>query len=305
MKAELADTRRLLSRSRLRAISAVAEEGTFAAAARRLGLSHAAISQQIREMEAAYGLRLFERQHGAMRPTPICLELTEIGQRIQDAESDAVRILDRRDETGMQRLRLGLGNAMPGIAIAGQMLSQHKAISISVESGSHQDILAAILRREVDVAVLPDIPADRRFLRLPVLSQDVVAIVGAQSRYASRREITLQDLADEPLIFRSRGSSTQKVVDRAFRAAGLSPVPQLTADTRDAVHEAVTLGIGIGFMWRHGTMRTDTVIRLDIPAMGAAVEEVVFALKEERNPLVDLFFKAAENYRSSPALMTP
>ncbi|MDG1130848.1 MAG: LysR family transcriptional regulator substrate-binding protein [Paracoccaceae bacterium] len=156
--------------------------------------------------------------------------------------------------------------------------------------------------------VLQQVVVDRGFKFIDagvVLSQDVVAIVGAKSRYASRREITLQDLADEPLIFRSRGSSTQKVVDRAFRAAGLSPVPQLTADTRDAVHEAVTLGIGIGFMWRHGTMRTDTVIRLDIPAMGAAVEEVVFALKEERNPLVDLFFKAAENYRSSPALMTP
>lgn len=298
MKAEIADTRRLLSRARLRAISAVTEEGTFAAAARRLGLSHTAISQQIRDMEAEHGLRLFERTHGALRPTPICQELTEIGQRILDAESDAVRILERRDETGMQRLRVGLGNAMPGIAIAGQMLSQHRAISISVESGSHQDILGAILRREVDVAVLPDIPADRRFHRLPVLSQEVVAIVGAQSRFSSRNEITLQDLADQPLIFRSRGSSTQKVVDRAFRLAGLSPVPHLTADTRDAVYEAVTLGIGIGFMWRHGTMRTDTVKRLDIPDLGSAVEEVVFALKEERNPLVDLFFKAAENYRS-------
>lgn len=297
MKAVIADTRRLLSRARLRAISAVGEEGSFAAAGRLLGLSHTAISQQIREMEAEHGLRLFERSHGVLRPTPICQELTDIGQRILDAEKDAARILERRDETGMQRLRVGLGNAMPGIAIAGQMLSQHKAISISVESGSHQEILGAVLRRKVDVAVLPDIPADRRFRRLPVVSQQVVAIVGAQSPYSSRSTITLLDLANEPLIFRSRGSSTQKVVDRAFRMAALTPVPQLIADTRDAVYEAVSLGIGIGFMWRHGTMRTDTVNRLEIPDLGPAVEEVVFALKEERNPLVDLFFNAAETHR--------
>jgi hypothetical protein len=46
-------------------------------------------------------------------------------------------------------------------------------------------------------------------------------------------------------------------------------------------------------------MRTDTVRRLDVPDLGSPVEEVVFALKEERNPLVDLFFNAAETYRSS------
>lgn len=57
---------------------------------------------------------------------------------------------------------------------------------------------------------------------------------------------------------------------------------------------AVTLGIGIGVMWRYGTMRTDTVKRLEIPNLGPAVEEVVFAFKEERNPLVDLFFNAVE-----------
>lgn len=297
MKAEIADPRRLLSRARLRAISAVSEEGSYSAAARLLGLSHTAVSQQIREMEADHGMRLFERHHGLLRPTPICVELTEIGQRILEAEKDAARILERRDETGMQRLRVGLGNAMPGIAIAGQMLAQHKSISITVESGSHHDVLGAVLRREVDVAVLPDIPVDRRFRRLAVVSQEVVAIVGAQSPYSNRSIITLRALANEPLIFRSRGSSTQKVVDRAFRVAGLTPVPQLIADTRDAVYEAVTLGIGIGFMWRHGTMRTDTVKRLEIPDLGPAVEEVVFALKEERNPLVDLFFNAAETYR--------
>lgn len=297
MKAEVSDPRRLLSRARLRAISAVSEEGSYAAAARLLGVSHTAISQQIREMETEHGMRLFERHLGLLRPTPICLELTEIGQRILEAEKDAARILERRDETGLQRLRVGLGNAMPGIAIAGQMLEQHRAILIAVESGSHQDILGAVLRREVDVAVLPDIPADRRFRRLPVVSQEVVAIVGARSPYADRKVITLRDLAGAPLIFRSRGSSTQKVVDRAFRMAGLHPVPQLIADTRDAVYEAVSLGIGIGFMWRHGTMRTDTVKRLDVPDLGAAVEEVVFALEEERNPLVDLFFNAAKIYR--------
>lgn len=299
MKHEPADPGKRLTRSRLRALNAVAEQGSFAGAARLLNLSHSAVSQQIRELEEAYGIRLFDRIRGVLQPTPICLELTDVGTRILEAEQDAARILERRDESGKHRLRVGLGNSMPGIAIAGRMIARHPSVSISVESGSHQEVLSAVLRREVDVAVLPDIPQDPRFRRLAVLSQEVVAIASAASALAQRSEVSLRELALSPLIFRSKGSSTQKVVDRAFRQSGLHPEPRLTADTRDAVYEAVAVGIGIGFMWRHGTYRADTVARLKITGIGPTVEEAVFALAEERNALVELFFSAAAEYGRS------
>lgn len=299
MKEAPSDAGKLLSLARLRALNAVAEEGSYSAAARRLGLSHSAIAQQIRDFEAAQGVTLFERVRGVLRPTPLCLELNDVGTRVMEAERDAARILERRDASGKHRLRVGLGNSMPGIAIAGKMAGNHPSVSITVESGSHQDILTAILRREVDVAVLPDVPADPRFRRFSVLEQVVVAIVGPNSPHASRKEAWLAELANEPLIFRSRGSSTQKVVDRAFRQAGLHPDPRLTADTRDAVYEAVAVGLGVGFMWRHGTYRADLVHRITLPEIPSSAEEVVFALADERNTLVDLFFGAAEEFRRS------
>ncbi|WP_322895522.1 MULTISPECIES: LysR family transcriptional regulator [unclassified Yoonia] len=299
MKDEPATAGKRLTRSRLRALDAVAEQGSFASAARLLNLSHSAISQQVRELEIAYGIKLFERVRGVLQPTPICLELTDVGTRIREAEQDAARILERRDESGKHRLRVGLGNSMPGIAIAARMITRHPSVSITVESGSHQEILAAVLRREVDVGVLPDIPPDARFRRLVVLSQEVVAIARAGSALAQRGVVSLETLAASPLIFRSKGSSTQKVVDRAFRLARCHPEPRLTADTRDAVYEAVAMGIGIGFMWRHGTYRADAVARLTISDIGPMVEEAVFSLAEERNALTDLFFNAATDYSRS------
>jgi DNA-binding transcriptional LysR family regulator len=287
---------RMLSPSRLRAIAAVAEHGTYAAAARSLGVSHAAVSQQIREMEAEHGIRLFDRVEGVLRATPVCLELSDIGQRIRHAEADATRILDRRNAQGKPRLRLGLGNSMPGVAIAASMLARQPGLAIEVESGSHHHILGAVLRREVEAAVLPDIPPDPRFRRHPVLTQEVVAIVAPESPLARLDTVSLMDLADLPLVFRSRGSSTQKVVDRAFRRAGLTPEPRLVADTRDAVYEAVALGVGVGFMWRFGTFRKDGVRRLEVPELGGGVEEVAFALADERNEMVQFFFAAAEDH---------
>lgn len=296
MKPAPARSTRNLSLSRLRALNAVADEGTFAAAARHLGISHSAVAQQIREIEAMYAVSLFERRNGTLHPTPICAELCDVGVRMHEAERDALRILGRRDERGNRQLRVGLGNSMPGVAIVANLIANHSNLNVSVESGSHQTILAAVLQRRVDVAVLPDVPSDSRFRRVPILSQEVVAIVSADFQEPKEGFFSLSHLMQSPLIFRTRGSSTQKVVDRAFRQAGLEPTPRLVADTRDAVYEAVALGIGVGFMWRFGTFRADSVRRIAVPDMAAPVDEVIFALASEHNDLLDMFLHAAAEF---------
>lgn len=273
---------------------AVAEAGGYSAAARLLGLSHSAVAQQIRDLEAAFSVRLFDRAHGSLSATPLCNELCDIGQRVQEAESDALRVLGRRTGTGAHLLRVGLGNSMPGIAIIGELVKDHPSVSVVVQTGSHRSILAALLRREVEVAVLPDLPPDARFRRAPVLTQEVVAIVAAQHPLAARSGVSLTSLIKEPLIFRAAGSSTQKVVDRALRLSNLSVQPRVVVDTRDGVYEAVASGIGVGFMWRHGTHRTDAVRRLEVKELRSPVEEVVFALSDERRQLVEMFFHAAQ-----------
>ncbi|WP_375261915.1 LysR substrate-binding domain-containing protein [Palleronia sp.] len=298
MKEEVQLPPRPLTLARLRALTAVAEEGSFAAAARRLGLSHSAVAQQVRELQAAYQVHLFDRVQGALQPTALCAELCDIGVGIQEAEREAVRLLERRTMSGGSKLRVGLGNSMPGIAIIGTMLQRHPTLSVTVQTGSHRDIMAALLRRDVDVAMLPDIPADRRFRSEPVLTQEVVAIVAAASPLAERSEVSLAELASQPLIFRSQGSSTQRMVDRALLRAALAPEPRLVADTRDAVYEAVALGIGAGFMWRHSTYRSDTVRRIPIADMQSAVSETIFSLADDATPLINLFFSAAREYVS-------
>ncbi len=291
-----------ISLARLRAMMAVADEGSFSAAARKLGVSHSAISQQIRELEADHGVHLFDRSSGKLRASPMCLELCEIAARVQEAERSALNILERRNAAGRPRLRVGLGNSMPGIAIISAFFDRYPGVSVTVDTGSHEFVLASLLQRKIDVAVLPDVPPNARFRQVPVLRHEVVAIAKANSPLARAETLTLEQLAETPLIFRARGSSTQRVVDRAFRRAGLYPEPRLIADTRDAVYEAVATGIGIGFMWRHGTFRSDTVRRIAVAEIGRVVDEVVFALADDRNELIDMMFAVATEFSKSNPL---
>ncbi|ARP64315.1 LysR family transcriptional regulator [Mesorhizobium sp. WSM1497] len=47
----------------------IAEEGSFLAASRRLGIHHSALSRRIRDLEHSLGTALFERHSGGVRPT--------------------------------------------------------------------------------------------------------------------------------------------------------------------------------------------------------------------------------------------
>lgn len=54
-------------------------------------------------------------------------------------------------------------------------------------------------------------------------------------------------------------------------------------------------------MWRSGTFRSDTVRRIPVSEFQSTVDEVVFALADERNALIELVFNVAA--QPSPDLM--
>lgn len=283
-----------LTASRLRAFAAVADEGGYAAAARRLGISQPAVSQAVQDLERAFGVRLFERRGRGVVPTELCLELAPIAAEIQRLEDAAVRLLQRGEQLESGTLRVGLGNSMPGMALIGEFQRRLPTLQVQVEFGNFSTIIDAVLEQRVDVGLLPNLPTDRRFHRKVCLVQEVVALAPAGHPFAGRAAVRLRDLATERLIFRSAGSSTQRVVDRAFRAAGLAPRPAMVLETRDGVCEAVANGLGVGFIWRHGTSRADGVHRVRVAEMSETFEEVLFRRADMRNPIVDMFFDATD-----------
>lgn len=292
--------------SRIRAVNAVAHTGSFAAAARLLGVSQPAVSQHVREIEREFSVRLFLRKNGVLHPTPLCAQLCDIAERMAEGEREAERMLTRHTTLLDGRLSIGLGNSMPGMAVIAAFRRRHPTVSISVETGSHEKIVKAVLAREVDVGVLPDVPVDGRFRSELLIRQDVVAVVHVENPLAKEESLTCARLMREPLIFRSRGSSTQRVVDRAFRSAGFAPEPLLMLDTRDAAYEAVANGLGVGFIWRHGTGRTDAVHRIPVKEMSRLYDEVAFTLADENTVVVSAFFSTvkalAEAQAEKPAV---
>ena len=87
---------------------AAAEEGSISAAARRLGVSPSAVSQQLSGLEAALGATLLDRSGRPMQVTPAGAMFRRHAQTILNAASEARAELAMADLAGMTTLRLGV-----------------------------------------------------------------------------------------------------------------------------------------------------------------------------------------------------
>ena len=286
-----------LTWSRVRAVNAVFEAGTFAAAARRLGVSQPAVAQSVRELEAEFEVALFDRHGHTLVATTLCRRLYAATNKVQSIESEALAILQQRDEVSGGELRIGLGNAMPGMTLVATFRKLFPKVQINIEIGSWSAIVTAVADQRVDVAVLPEVPDDSRFRREACIQQRVVAMCHPGDALAGQTPLPIAKLMEHPLVFRSRDSSAQRTVDRAFRLAGLRPTPAIIVNTREGMLEAVANKLGIGFGWEHGSSRVDRIAKVLVSEMEAESPEYIFSLAGKRGRLVELFF---HTHRMSP-----
>ena len=279
-----------LSLRKLEALSAVAEAGSFAGAARLMQLTQPGVSQLIRALEDEYGVVLFTRDKGRLLSTPFCDRLCDAADRVMLEYRSAEQMLQRHGTLAQGELAIGLGNAMPGMSVIAAFNKAYPNVALRVSTGSYDRILRDVINHNLDVGILPEIPKDTRFRRKVLATNHVVAIVGLDHPLAGRALVGCAELLQYPLIFRSDGSSTQKVVDRYFRRNEVAPAPFLTLDTRDGVYEAVVNGMGVGFVWETATGRTRDVRQLVLDGGGTQSAEVVFAPADRQMETVGALF---------------
>ena len=100
-----------LTSSRVRAVNAVFDAGSFSRAARRLGMSQPAITQQVRGLENHFGVMLFERRGSKLTPTALCREFVAVTSQLHGIEAQALAVLRQNDRS--KAANCASGWAMP------------------------------------------------------------------------------------------------------------------------------------------------------------------------------------------------
>ncbi|OBG34534.1 LysR family transcriptional regulator [Mycobacterium alsense] len=231
----------------LKAFTSVADQGGFTAAGRRLGLSQPAVSRAVATLEKELGVPLFVRRRDG-------LSLTEAGSVALTHAREAVRHLTlmRTEVAGLAgdiRGTLSLASLPTATAalVAPQLqafVQRHPAVTIRLLEGSEQEIRDWLDQgaAEAGVVTLPI-----KGLDVAVLGeQEMVAVVPAGSRLASKKTITYPDLASEPFV-RGTGGCADVFMPVA-RQAGVHF--DLAFDAREvtAAFEIVRAGLGVSIL---------------------------------------------------------
>jgi DNA-binding transcriptional LysR family regulator len=244
----------------LAALEAVARTGSFGRAARELGYTQSAVSQQIAQLERIVGQRLFDRPGG---PRPV--EPTEAGLLLLRHADAIVAQLDaaRADMAALAEgeagtLRVGIYQSVGARllpALVRRFRAQLPRVGVRVrEESSADDLLRLLEHGELDLS-FADLPLREGPFEWAELLQDpYVLLVSARSELAELDAAPpLRDVAKLPLIGRRSTDEPERflagrvpevnVVFRtddngtlaAFVAEGLGAAiePRLVVDPRD------------------------------------------------------------------------
>lgn len=236
----------------LRAFVAIAELGTFTAAALRVHVTQAAISMQIRQLENELSARLFIR-------APRRVMLTEAGEQLLHRARQILRdhdaALDEIAElAGAERgrLRIGTASAMVTTDILPKLLKevrkQHAGAEVSVVSGTSEALVQQILAGEVDLAFV-SLPVEARGINTERLSEDqLVAIASPRHKLARQRTVSPYTLAGEKLILGERGGNTRRLIDQFFAQAGVTLQVSMELSRQAAIRRMVEEDMGVGIV---------------------------------------------------------
>lgn len=210
----------------LRAFRATLSEGSLAAAANILHLSQPAVSRLISGLEGELRLDLFDRSGRNLTPTAEGLAFYREAGRILDNLDEIPGIAAEIRAGRTQSLRIV---AMPRIARAlispavSQFVRTNPDTNVSVDVRARREAGKWLAGREYDVGIgaLPvEHPDIRTELLLRVRAQ---AVIPVDHPLADLKEISIDDLADVPIVRLMHGLLLRDQLDDMFRSAGVLP----------------------------------------------------------------------------------
>ena len=279
----------------LRAFHHVAVCGGLSRAAEELGLTQPAMSDQVRKLEEEYDVLLFNRHKKQVFLTPQGEKLLEITRRMFDNEHQALELLSEQRALRSGTLRIMADSAHHLLHILASFRERYPGVRISVRAGNTESVLAALSAYEADIGVLGDVPESRDLNALRLNVTPIVAFSALTHPAAKRPSLRLADLETLPLVLRENGSKTRRKLEDAADAAGLSLIPAIEAEGREAVREIVASGAGIGFVSEAEFGADARLVRIPLEDAGnLTMEEALVCLRERKGgKLIQAFFQIA------------
>lgn len=235
----------------LRAFVAVADEGSFTLAAKKLFLTQSAISHSMKALEDSLGCRLLSRlgkktvltEEGAVllkRCRLILSELEQVG-----------RELDGLKRWGQSRIRIGAPHSLCQFLVPTVLREFRDCFprcEPSIEAGDTEALLERLNDHELDVVLGLNLQAGWESGVRSLFTDRMRFVVPPIHPWAESGIPEDEDLEKVQFIIYARASGTHRLVEHFFSERGIRPKAPLVLGDMEAIKEMSKIGIGVGIV---------------------------------------------------------
>ena len=245
---------REINLDRLRTLLAVADLGSFAAAAKALHLAPPTVTLHVAQLEARLGVRLLNRAPTGVSETSAGSLLIGKARRLLAEADELLQAVQGQIAAGGGRVRLGastgaLAHLLPQALAA--LAARHPEIDVRVAVMTSQEALARLATGQLDIGIVALPQTSLRGLRVQPWRRDPVrAFIPAG--WNPPRQVTPAWLAARPLISNDRSTRLSRQTAAWFAQAGERPQARIELNYNDAMKSLVAAGYGAALLPQEG-----------------------------------------------------
>ena len=279
----------------LRTLVAVVRHGSFSGAARDLGYSPSAVSQQIAALERTCKVDLFERRAHSVHPTPVARQIAELSDEVLmalDRLRDQIRTLSQGWEGSVRVGAFGTASQHLLPAAVRSFVNRFPGSEVMLAEGLPTEMLRALVAGDLDVAlVYSHGPSQQRWIEeltfVELLTERMVLLLPEDHRFVDSTDVSLADLRDEKWIASHEGTPGAEGLEELCAAAGMTPNIGFRTNDPDVIQRLVRERVGVALIPALGFVPMPGVRAL--PLSDSNAMRVVYAAysAEGASPLVE------------------
>ncbi|MDM5309411.1 LysR family transcriptional regulator [Peribacillus frigoritolerans] len=233
----------------------VVDEGSISQAARLSFLSQPAVTRQIHQLENYYNTLLFDREEGRLRVTEAGKLLYPFAKAIVNDFNHSKEVIQQ--STGKYNANLIVGASLtigeyllP--SLLGRFKKQQPEIKVTLTIKNTPRVLEDLSNDVIDLALVEGLVENTDFIVDKFAEDELILVCPTDHPWKDRKEIQLEELGNERMIWRESISGTRLIVENMLREHGVLEKIEsyMEIGSTQAIKSAVEAGLGISILPR-------------------------------------------------------
>lgn len=224
--------------------------------AKKMHLSQPSVSIQIKDLEDALQVRLFERINRKITLTDAGKVFFEYSEKLLNLIEEINAVMNEFSTGDVGKLVLGASSTV-GIYVLPRHLGEFKDLypkaEIALMIQNRQEALEHCIAGEMDFAFIQDPPKHPDLVSEFFMKDELVVVCSPKHHWANREHLTMKMLTSEPvpIILREKGSGTRDLIEYVLKRYGIERKVTMELSSSEGIKRAVEANLGVAVLSRN------------------------------------------------------